>query len=105
MTIRVAVHRTCDRCAHPFDESSVKYGDALPVFEKKRLRCAVYTDANEQPLFDFNDLCPDCDRVVEGYIKKIRLDSEEGSPKKNKKSKAEKSEPKPEEKAEAPAPA
>ncbi len=110
MAIRVAVHRTCDRCAHPFDESSIKYGEPLPQFPKKVLTLTLVTGTPPEPgssgetLFRFEDLCPDCDRVVEGYIKKIRMDSEEETPKrKNKKDKSEpKSEEKPVEETKAP---
>jgi hypothetical protein len=113
MAIRVAVHRVCDRCLHPFDESTVKYGDALPVFSKRVIVCMVGTsapsdisglNAETEMQFRFEDLCPDCDRIVEGYIRKIRMDSEEETPKrKSKKDKSEsKSEEKPAEEAKAP---
>ena len=104
MAIRVAIHRTCDRCAHPFDESTVKYGDPLPKFSHKTLRCVLEKDpAGSDPdevLFRFEDLCPDCDRVVEGYLKKIRLDEEDAP--KRRKNKTDKTEEKPVEEAKAP---
>jgi hypothetical protein len=89
MAIKVAVHRICDRCAHPFDEATVKYGAELPKFHSKHIAAVLRevdaSDPKETVLFLFEDLCPDCDRVVEGYIKKIRLDEEEVPKKKSKK--------------------
>jgi hypothetical protein len=102
MAIRVAVHRTCDRCAHPFDESSVEYGKPLPQFEKRTLQAnLIRGEANAEVLFRFEDLCPDCDRVVEGYIKKIRMDAEEDVPKRRK-NKNERVEEKPSEELKSP---
>lgn len=90
MTIKVAVHRVCDRCQHPFDESSLKYGEDLPKFKARSIAAAVHEGpkggGTDKVLFVFDDLCPDCDRIVEGYIKRIRMeDADEVKPKKPKK--------------------
>jgi len=79
MAIKVAVHRVCDRCQHPFDESLVRYGDALPKFAKKRIAAVLYDKDNgtDTVLFGYDDLCPDCERVVDGLIQRIRLEEEE----------------------------
>jgi hypothetical protein len=86
MTVKVAVHRVCDRCQHPFDESLVPYGNDLPKFPKRRIAAVLYDKdtGNDTVLFGYDDLCPDCERVVDGYIKRIRLDepTEETPPKK-----------------------
>lgn len=78
MAIKVAVHRVCDRCQQPFDESSLKYGDELPKFQTKSLAAALHDGpkgtGTSKVLFSFEDLCPDCDRVVDGYIRKIRME-------------------------------
>jgi hypothetical protein len=76
MAIRVAVHRVCDRCQHPFDESLVKYGTELPKFPKKSIAAVLHEeDKNlDTVLFQYEDLCQDCERVVDGYIKRIRMD-------------------------------
>jgi hypothetical protein len=88
LTIKVAVHRICDRCAHPFSESNCNYGDPLPSFDEWSIAAVSHAGAKDSGkdtvLFHFEDLCPDCDRVVEGYIKKIRLDAEEPPRKKKK---------------------
>jgi len=89
MAIKVAVHRVCDRCLHPFDESLVKYGAELPKFPEKIIQATSVEGDKEKGtsttiLFHYEDLCSDCERVVDGYIKRIRLDDsvEEPQPKK-----------------------
>lgn len=89
MTIKVAVHRVCDRCQHPFDTSSLKYGEDLPKFETKQIACTYHGPegkGEDKILFLYNDLCTDCDRIVDGYIKRIRMEeADEVKPKKPKK--------------------
>lgn len=90
MTIKVAVHRVCDRCQHPFDTSSLKYGEDLPKFETKQIACTYHGPegkGEDKILFLYSDLCADCDRIVDGYIKRIRMEeADEVKPKKPKKS-------------------
>jgi hypothetical protein len=90
MAIKVAVHRVCDRCQHPFDTSSLKYGEELPKFKSTRVACTFTGPKGENAdkiLFCYEDLCGDCDRIVDGYIKRIRMEEpDEAKPKKSKKS-------------------
>ena len=91
MAIKVAVHRVCDRCQSPFDATSLKYGEELPRFEPKSIAACVHEGpkggGTDIVLFCYDDLCPDCDRVVDGYIRRIRMEeADEVKPKKSKKS-------------------
>jgi hypothetical protein len=92
MAVKIVVHRICDRCAHSFDESTPKYGEALPVFPKRRVECLSIDDHDQDgkthatTLFRFDDLCPECIRIVEGLIRRIKLEEDPPvSSKKNKK--------------------
>lgn len=102
MAIKVAVQRICDRCQHPFDESSLKYGDELPKFQTKSLAAVLHDgpkgSGTDKILFAFEDLCLDCDRIVDGYIRRIRMEEVEEPAKLTKK-------PKKSEKTPEPAPA
>ena len=98
MAVKVSIHRICDRCLHPFDEKNLKYGEELPKIERGQLRMEQITPSGSNILFSFDDLCGDCDRVVDGLIKKIKLEKDE-SPKaaqENSEKKAEKPAEKPE---------
>jgi len=84
MTIKVAVHRVCDRCQQPFDATSLNYGEELPKFPKKRIAAVLYDKdtGTDTVLFGYDDLCQECDRIVDGYIKRIRMEAaDEAKPK------------------------
>lgn len=90
MTIKVAVHRVCDRCQQPFDATSLKYGEDLPKFELKSIAACVHEGpkggGTDKILFSYEDLCSDCERVVDGYIRRIRMEEpDEVKPRKSKK--------------------
>lgn len=77
MAIRITSYQVCDRCQKPYAEEHLEYLERIPEYKRKALRL---TDADKE-IFSFQDLCDDCDRVVDGLIKKIKLESE---PKKTK---------------------
>lgn len=74
MAIKVAVHRVCDRCQQDFEGQTLKYSDGLPKFITKSTACAVTELEKVTVLFLFEDLCPECDRVVDGLIRRIRME-------------------------------
>lgn len=80
MAIRIALHCVCDRCQKPFEEQNIEYGQELPKYERKEMKLTL----GDHVVLSFHDLCPDCRNVVDGFIKRIRLDPEPRKPKKDK---------------------
>ncbi len=72
MTVHIRIDPICDRCGKPFGGKVVKYEEGLPKLEKTILVCTL----GATPLFAFEDICPTCKGVVEGLIRRIRLDPE-----------------------------
>jgi hypothetical protein len=62
----------CDRCGKPYGEEHLKYGQDIPKFERKTLKLTH----GDHVVLTFEDLCEDCDRVVQGLIKKMKLEAE-----------------------------
>jgi len=110
MTIRTNSVQQCDRCLKPFKEAHLKAGDAVPAFKQKGLVVTETTGTNkeEEPkytvLFSFDDLCPACEKAVDGLLKKLRLDgaTAKKSRKRRSKKKTEETPPKPPEYTEDP---
>jgi len=76
MTIRITTHQVCDRCGKPYDEKHLKYGEDVPKFERKALKLTH----GDHVVLSFEDLCENCDPVVQGLIKKLKLESEPRKP-------------------------
>lgn len=72
MTIRITTHQVCDRCGKPYDEKHLKYGEDVPKFERKPLKLTH----GDHVVLCYEDLCENCDGVVQGLIKKMKLESE-----------------------------
>lgn len=70
MAIRVTTHQVCDRCLKPYAEEHIKYGQAIPEYQRKPLRLTH----GDHVVLTYEDLCEDCDRVVQGLIKKMKLE-------------------------------
>lgn len=100
MTIRLAIHKLCDRCLRPFEDSSVKLeemGGSLPKISRKTLRAFSITEgpdgsAVDTELFAFQDICPRCEEVVMGYIQRIKLESQDEEERPRRRARAEKAE-------------
>lgn len=72
MTIRITTHRVCDRCAKPYEEAHLKYGETVPTYDRKALKLTH----GDHVVLCYEDLCENCDGVVQGLIKKMKLESE-----------------------------
>lgn len=75
--IRLQYRRDCDRCAHPFEDVIVADASELPTREGDRLRLLQGDDV---VVFDWKDICPSCQKAVNGLIDRLRLNG----PKKSK---------------------
>jgi hypothetical protein len=72
MTIRITTHQVCDRCGKPYDEKHLKYGEDVPTFERKPLKLTH----GDHVVLCYEDLCENCDGVVQGLINKMKHESE-----------------------------
>jgi len=81
----MAVHtqsvQVCDRCLRPFQEKHLKAGDEVPTLKQSGLIITKTTGTTRAPdghtekqVVKFDDLCPDCEKAVEGLIARLRLD-------------------------------
>lgn len=80
MAIRLAVHRVCDRCIKPFDEQHIEYGDETPKYDRKQMKVTI----EDHVVLKFDDLCPDCEGVVEGLVQRLRMEPDKRRSRKEK---------------------
>lgn len=72
MAIRIAMHQVCDRCGRPYAEEHLSYGQEVPKVERSALQLSL----GDNVVLRFEDLCGDCDRVVQSLIKRLKMESE-----------------------------
>ncbi len=77
MAIRITSHQICDRCLKPFSQKYLEYGQDQPKYARKAIKLLD----GDRIVLNYQDLCESCDSVVEGLIRKLKLESE---PKKSK---------------------
>ncbi len=80
MTIRVALHRVCDRCMRVFESRQMQYGEDVPVYERK----AVLLTVGGTELVNLTDLCTECASVVEGLIQRLKMEPSDKKKRKDK---------------------
>lgn len=73
MSAHIVFHKTCDRCARPYDHQTLKYESGLPARDLKAL---VLTEGGKQ-VFSYEDLCPRCEGVVTKLINRLKLEEAE----------------------------
>ena len=71
--IRAQIHRICDRCNKAYSLLQFDVSDGLPAVER---RPPVEIRQGEEVLARFEDLCEDCDRVVDKLLSRIVLEKE-----------------------------
>ncbi len=69
MAVRLQYHRTCDRCSDPFEEQVASSAQDLPTRKPLKLRLTSGTIT----LFDWDDLCPSCEKAVDNLVDRLRL--------------------------------
>lgn len=81
MAIRIAMNVICDRCIKPYEQKNLEYGEDVPevLREKLVLRRESEPDpktgeVKEVVLFEYNDLCPSCRKVVDKAIQKLKME-------------------------------
>lgn len=93
MAIRIAMNVICDRCLKPYEQKTLEYGEAVPEVARKKLIVMHegYPDSKgeikQDVIVTYEDLCPQCEGVVEKAISKIKMDAAPtpATPKKRKK--------------------
>ena len=82
MAIRIAMNVICDRCLKPYEQKNLEYGESVP--EVKRQKLIVLREGDPDPktgevpqevLLSYQDLCPQCEGVVEKAISRIKMDA------------------------------
>jgi len=70
MSITVHYVRACDRCSTSLDTSTTSDVKQLPVLpERKTFKLTL----GDSVLIEWQDICPKCQKVVDGLIDRIRL--------------------------------
>jgi hypothetical protein len=70
--IRGQIHEICDRCAKAYGLKQFDVSDGLPDVEK---RSPIEVRVGDEVVARFEDLCEDCDRVVDKLLSKLVLES------------------------------
>lgn len=91
MAIRIAMNVICDRCLKPYEQKNLEYGEAVPEVERKKL--IILREGEPDPktgevpqeiVLSYQDLCPQCEGVVDKAVSRIKMDAPATPPAKKK---------------------
>jgi hypothetical protein len=64
----------------PFDEQHIDYGSDTPQYDRKQMKLV----SGDHVVLKFDDLCPDCEGVVEGLVQRLRMEPDKRRVRKDK---------------------
>lgn len=76
MAIRVSLYQVCDRCQKPFAEQHPPFGEPIPEPTRQPLKLL----RGDHVVLAYEDMCEDCDRVVQSLIRRLKMEPEPRKP-------------------------